>query len=328
MNNPTTDSWQREHHRYVKELASAIDQGMPESYLKRERRKYEVYERLSEDRLRLVSNLTAMIKGDIVSIEFKSDRAIVCMIDGRRFYWLLDRPGNLETLLGFGTWEPDETAVLRKLIGPGQTVLDIGTNFGWHATLFSKLTGMQGYVHGFEPIREFREEALANLELNGCSNVAIHPEALSDLRGEGTIYIPRLRGGTYASLCMDSRDDDYTEADCNITTIDDFCREEAIGQVHFIKIDTEGAELPILKGAAGLLSGKDKPALMIEIDRRQIEKFGYTCDDLELFLKNYHYSLYIAVEGELIEWNKLTDVYYCNLFCLPNEEGVEPRWKS
>lgn len=318
MTNKAADNWTREFNLYAKELESAINKGIPESYLKRERRKYEVYERFSENRLHLISKLTSLIRGDIVAIKFQSDRAIISMNDGRQFNWLLDQPGNLETLLGFGTWEPDETAVLRRLIGRGQTILDIGTNFGWHATLFSQLTGPQGYVHGFEPVRTFREEALANLELNGCSNVAIHSEALSDRRREGTIYIPRLRGGTYASLRMDSRDDEYVEAACEITTLNDFCRDEEIGQVHFIKIDTEGAELPILYGAYELLSRKEKPALMLEIDRRQFGKFGYTCNDLELLLKDYRYSMYIAVEGELIELQHLEDAYYCNIFCLPH----------
>ncbi|WP_168122393.1 FkbM family methyltransferase [Paenibacillus sp. HB172176] len=326
MSKNTTDNWHREFNRYAAELETAINKEMPESYLKRERRKYQMYERLSAERLKHVGRLTSLIKGDIAAIEFKSDRAVVVMKDGRKFNWLLDRPGNLETLLGFGTWEPDETAVLRKLIRKGQTIFDIGTNFGWHATLFSRLTGAEGAVHGFEPIREYRDEALANLALNGCANVAMHACALSDRRGSGTMYIPKLRGGTYASLRMDSREDHYTEEPCETMTLDDFCREHAAGQAHFIKIDTEGAELPILQGASRLLE-QGRPALMIELDRRQMDKFGYSCKDLERFLKQYRYSMHVAFEEQLVALPHLDDVYYCNLFCLPGGEGVEGRWR-
>ena len=54
-------------------------------------------------------------------------------------------------MVRFGLWEPRETALIRGQLGPGDTFIDVGANFGYYTVIASKLVGEPGQVTAFEP---------------------------------------------------------------------------------------------------------------------------------------------------------------------------------
>ncbi|MBB3108136.1 FkbM family methyltransferase [Paenibacillus phyllosphaerae] len=300
-------------------MSASLEHADQDNYLRKERKKYLLYEMLMDKRLKKLQELSALIKDDIASIELLRDTSVIKLTDGRRFYWPHHLSHSINAFVGFGTWEPDETAWLRQLIKPGDIVFDIGANFGWHATLFSERVGEEGQVHAFEPVSSIHEDAAANLRLNNCQNVRLNREALSDRSGTGTMHIPKARGGTYAALRMDSREDSFTVEPCRLETLDHYCQQHELRSIQLVKIDTEGSELLILQGAERMLAAY-KPVLLIETDRRMIGKFGGSIEEMARYVKRLGYSIHLFTEGELIEMESIQDLIYGNLICIPKAD--------
>jgi tRNA G37 N-methylase Trm5 len=87
------------------------------------------------------------------------------------------------------TWEPVETELLRKLIKPGDVVLDVGANIGYYAVLFGRWVGDGGWVIAVEPEPDNFSLLCRNLAANGSSNVIPLPVAASDRFGELALYL-------------------------------------------------------------------------------------------------------------------------------------------
>ena len=75
------------------------------------------------------------------------------------------------TLVFQRNYEINETKLVKGLVKPGWTVIDIGANFGWYSIHFSQLVGPSGKVFSFEPIPESYEELNSNMQLNSCQNM-------------------------------------------------------------------------------------------------------------------------------------------------------------
>ncbi len=98
-----------------------------------------------------------------------------------------------EYILRFGEWERAETATIRSLLRPGDTFIDVGANFGWYTVIASDVVGNDGRVIAFEPAPAALALLRHNIQANGCENVTLEPEALSDR--VGTLQLHRRAGG-------------------------------------------------------------------------------------------------------------------------------------
>ena len=67
----------------------------------------------------------------------------------------------------WGDYEPYHTKIYRRIIRPGDTVFDVGANFGWFTALFARWVGVTGRVHAFEPVPFIHALAVEKLALNG-----------------------------------------------------------------------------------------------------------------------------------------------------------------
>ena len=160
-----------------------------------------------------------------------------------------------------GVWEPTETAIMRRIIRPGTTVLDIGANLGHHTVLASRLVGPSGRVVAFEP--EPRNLALLrkNIARNACRNVEVHPTAVSDQSGASiTLYLAADNLGDHRIFA--SKDEEDREQVTVMTTTMD----EVVGDtpVHFIKMDIQGAEGHAFAGMERTVRRNDDLAILFE----------------------------------------------------------------
>jgi FkbM family methyltransferase len=158
--------------------------------------------------------------------------------------------------------------VLRALIRPGDTVIDVGANLGVYTFELSRLVGPRGRVHAIEP----DPPSIARLEglRHRLPNITVHPVALSDGRGTATLNVPVVRGrrvSTLASLTVPPWHDglEHVAVTVDLEPLDAVVPAEG-RLASFVKIDVEGHELAVLRGAAATL--RALPAMLIEIEQR------------------------------------------------------------
>jgi FkbM family methyltransferase len=154
-------------------------------------------------------------------------------------------------------FEP-ELGRLDDFVPKGRNAVDAGVWWGpWSWWLSRRVPR----VDSFEP----NPELVANLTPVLPSNVFLHPVALSDRSGESSLWIPEGGMGTEgrASLEEQSRTSaNWKQATVETSRLDDF----DLGDVGFVKIDVEGHELAVLKGATKLLDTQ-RPTILIEIEQ-------------------------------------------------------------
>ena len=165
--------------------------------------------------------------------------------------------------------ERGETRLVRSLLEPGETAIDIGANLGWYTTLMAERVGVQGRIIAFEP--NPRTLRLLNLTSRAYPQVTIVPLALLDHDEEGmTLNLPE--DGTGSSLCNLRSHPKVAEEQCASTTLDGYLEREGVHEVAFVKCDVEGVELPAIRGAERLLTGVRPPLWFAEVNSR--ERFG------------------------------------------------------
>lgn len=108
-----------------------------------------------------------------------------------------------------GEYEDSTSRVIAALLSPRDIVVDVGANVGYFTLLAASRVGAQGKVHAFEPIPSNQGEIRRNIELNGLSNVDVHPEALSDRDGDAPLHAGPAGHSGLSSL--------RTQPDCSVS---------------------------------------------------------------------------------------------------------------
>ncbi|HWJ57752.1 MAG TPA: FkbM family methyltransferase [Vicinamibacterales bacterium] len=174
-------------------------------------------------------------------------------------------------------WNPEEYAALRAAVRPGATVIDVGANVGAYTLLFATWAGPDGRVFAFEPATASRTGLVRHLALNGLAGrVTVRSEAVSD--GGGTR--PFIDAGTHG-------DNRIVPAGTNgasvvpAVSLDDFCADLA-PPPDVIKIDVEGAELAVLRGARRTIAARGASlALFVELHPAIWPSLGITRETIE-----------------------------------------------
>jgi FkbM family methyltransferase len=163
----------------------------------------------------------------------------------------------------------------------GDFVLDIGGNVGQYAVLFSSLVTPSGKVITFEPESSHRGILCRNLQLNGFSDrVIVEDLALSDTTGTHAFF---SRNDAMSSLVKSGLGTNANSPDVNervVTTarLDDYLGMNKLHSPDWVKIDTEGAEINILRGARKLLHSRT--SIVCELHPYAWEEFGTSFEEL------------------------------------------------
>lgn len=184
----------------------------------------------------------------------------------------------------FGAVEPEQTAAFVEALSPGQVFFDIGANVGYYTILGSRLVGSQGFVVAIEPSVRNLSFLYRHVDLNGASNVTILAAACAD-----EISFAGFCSGTNhatGSLTSDPAGGNI-DGDGEITFVSTVTVDSVVQKLgvipDVIKIDVEGAELSVLKGAHATLLRK-RPTIFLSVhsdDLRSLclgylEGLGYT----------------------------------------------------
>jgi FkbM family methyltransferase len=149
---------------------------------------------------------------------------------------------------------------------PGNTVIDVGAHIGLYTLIAAKKVGPSGKVIAIEPDPENCNLLKRNVELNRLTNVTILECAAFSSNSKLKLYLPgKERGFTKLSTIMANRAVTENFLEIDATTLDHLMLMQGIAEVNWIKIDVEGAELEVLKGAIVTLSVSNNIALLIEV---------------------------------------------------------------
>lgn len=219
-------------------------------------------------------------------------------------------------------YEKDEMDFIGKYISDigCKNVLDIGGNVG----IFSLDLSAQydNVIYNiFEPIPNTYKKLLENLKLNNKTekNFKTFNIGLSDKAGSFDFYLPATDEAASMQPIEDSfyrkgsnEMGEYTGKDemekvvCLVDTIDNIVASKGIDNIGFIKIDVEGNEKFVLKGAKETLS-KFKPLVYCELLRIHSARFGYHPNEVIDYMAEFGYKCYVMKDKELIQIDKITE---------------------
>lgn len=177
---------------------------------------------------------------------------------------------------------------LYGLVKNGTTVIDVGTNIGETLLNFAKIN-RDGRNIGFEPVPYLFGAARRNIELNAFSNILLENLALSSTEGDLVFNIATQNnsGGIYLSTPSETSD-----ASCKIdvTTLDKYVSANNVANISLIKIDVEGFEIKVLKGAEKTI-GTYKPDIFVEVDNSFLRRQNGSAAELVDLLVCYGYAI-------------------------------------
>lgn len=184
-------------------------------------------------------------------------------------------------MIRLGGWEPHLAGLAAALVGPGAVAVDVGAHVGTWTLLLAARVGPGGRVVAFEPYAPSAARARAAVLGAGVGDrVRVIEAAVGDRVGRAPLYggaDPMLR-----SLVADDHEAS-APADVAVTTLDAVMAPDGLdavdGAVDFVKIDSEGLELAVLRGGRRLLA-RGAPAILIELHVEQLARHGGSLAEL------------------------------------------------
>ncbi len=238
-------------------------------------------------------------------------------------WWLAERSG-LDHALMYAGFESTEMRLVERLLRPGMTVLDIGAHHGLYTLLAAKRVGRRGRVIAFEPSARERKRLLTNVRLNRFANVRAELCALGDRAGEADLFLVDGPEDWYNSLRPPAVEERTCTVRVEVRRLDDVLETLGISRVDFIKLDVEGAELSVLRGAAKLLHGESRPAILAEVQDVRTRPWGYWASDIIQLLASADYRWFgFNGDGGLEPVSIDLTSYDANLVALPVERADE-----
>lgn len=143
--------------------------------------------------------------------------------------------------------------VVRRIVRPRDTVIDVGANLGLVTLPLARQVTEGGVVHAFEPNPNVRDLLNQSIHRNGLKNVQLHSCALGTNECEMSLAYPTGNAGR-GTLCRTADNDGWTSARVSVRSLSALANEVDLSRVRLIKIDVEGHELDVLRGASRLLS--------------------------------------------------------------------------
>lgn len=195
-------------------------------------------------------------------------------------------------------WDRVLVPILEGVLpGAEPTIVEVGSNIG-ASLLQMQLAKPGARFYCFEPSPRFSPVLRANVDENKWSNVVVETLAIGEETGERALWSNR----TTASLVAAEYDSHefVGEATVQMCTLDDYAERNQV-RVDFLKSDTDGFELSVLRGARGVLS-RDRPALFVEFEPSMLVLTGGSGRELldELWDAGYRDVLVLSNVGRAL----------------------------
>jgi FkbM family methyltransferase len=206
---------------------------------------------------------------------------------------------------GIDAFEGNTIRLFIELLNRADTVFDVGANTGLYSLIAAR-DNPRRMVYAFEPVPRVLNCLRRNIALNKLPHIRLNPDAITDYDGEITLYVPSSPIPTDASTLEGFRKTTKSIS-VQAKTIDSFVSQNEIKKVDLIKIDTEGTEHKVLKGAKKILM-RDEPIIICEVLK------GRTEDHLHAVFDSLGYNYFWITDRGLIEKKRIEgDTTYQNM---------------
>jgi FkbM family methyltransferase len=186
-------------------------------------------------------------------------------------------------------WFEEEAPFIRRLLRPGERVLDIGANYGLYTLSAARAVGQEGRVWSFEPAGRTASCLTASIAANRLDNVTVIRAGLSDRVGTAQLKISEQ--AEFNSFERVAQGDTAETETVAITTLDTWAGEQGWPDIDFVKLDAEGEEANIIRAGAAFFS-RLSPLVMFEV--KHGEDFNV---DLQSDFQALGYDPYRLVPG-------------------------------
>jgi len=228
-------------------------------------------------------------------------------------YQLLDKSrvkffpkGQIAEGIFWGGFEKKELEILQSLLTPKSVMIDAGANIGLHSIICSKIVGTAGKVYSFEPSKANFDLLLKNIELNHIKSIIPINKGLGDKIGETLILSQNFETGDAEKYILKAENkgtntDNFfnkiqlTES-ISLETLDNFQLINNLKKVDFLKIDVEGYEYYVLKGAENLLKNNPQIIILFECAEHLASRAGAQQTAVFSFLNKLGF--------EIVYWNE------------------------
>jgi FkbM family methyltransferase len=228
-----------------------------------------------------------------------------------------------------GMYQQDVLLTLRNLVHTGDCVVDVGGHHGLMAVIAAKAAGPQGLIVSFEPNPTAQRIFLENCKLNDVPNIRLEPLALSDGIGHAKFYVQKgavsWNSSFFDNFASQHGRDEIEQIEVNMTTLDAYAADQALKPA-FIKIDAEGSEFLILRGAMKTIQ-KHNPFISMEFNPESARTANTSVEEMQKVLENAGYRLvvlrrlptgsYRFDRQEPFQPDKHCAGDLCNVLCIP-----------
>jgi FkbM family methyltransferase len=228
-------------------------------------------------------------------------RILFPLLRGRTYQYLQGASKAWDTRSGH--WTEPEIDLIPFAVRPGESVLDLGANFGLYTYHLSKAVGSSGRVFAFEPIPFTFNSLQFASKLLSLGNVELIAKGCNDTAGKITFTVPLQSSGALSAgqAFIGKRIDDRNgkegqvrwqatrDVECEVVVLDDFLPD--VRDLSLIKCDIEGAELHAFRGGEKMIS-RHFPSVICEINPWFLEGFGLRLEELTDFFFDKGYQLY------------------------------------
>ncbi len=227
------------------------------------------------------------------SVFANKDRIITCK-DGLQYHILNTHDSVGRDLFFDGVYEPKTIQAIEPLLKDGDVMIDAGANIGAISMPVAKSRDIR--IYAFEPAKHIHEIFQQNITLNHLENIEALPLALSNEAGTVDFYESDRVHGWSGIVKIDS----FQHYKVPAITLDNFATERKIENIAVLKMDVQGWEYFVLKGAERLLSEKRITHIIFEFEWWAEKNAGLLPGSAQQFLLDNGYQLQ-TLDGKKID---------------------------
>jgi len=199
-----------------------------------------------------------------------------------------------------GSFEPNEFVFLGDVLSSGAVFIDIGANEGFYTLFAARRVGAEGRVLAMEPSPRELHRLRHNIAINQLENVVVDTRAVGRQQGKATFHIadPEHNGQNTLGDFGHQGVTAVEHIEVDLIDLDALAAEHGLNGVNVVKMDVEGAELEVLKGAENVL-GRFRPIVLFELFDASLRKQGASAAAVLDFLqqRGYHFLTFDEATG-------------------------------